>query len=148
MSKVKTIKALLGFHRTSDADLLKFLNTVHDGLKGNSVYATPPVDLATFKTDIDSFTVLVTDAADGGKKAISAKNKQRQVVIKMVKLLGHYDHLGIDSWCRKRFFEIHKKGRKTSDKVIERHYESLGKWRGLFFWMDLTRHWYEKEFPF
>lgn len=66
----------------------------------------------------------------------------------ILKLLGHYDHLGIDSWCRKKFFEIHRKGRKTSDRVIERHYEPLGKWKGLFFWMDLTKHWYEKEFPF
>jgi hypothetical protein len=90
MTKVKKIKALLGFHRTSDADLLKVLNTVHDSMKGNPAYATPPVDLDTFKTEIDSFTVLVTDAADGGKKAKSAKNKQREVVIKMVTLLGHY----------------------------------------------------------
>lgn len=66
----------------------------------------------------------------------------------ILKLLGHYDHLGIDSWCRKQFIEIHRNGRKTSDGVIERFYQSLGKWRGLFFWLDLTRPWYQKEFPF
>src|SRR5215467_14627281 len=95
MTKVKKIRALLGFHKTSDPDLLKLLNTVHDGMKGNPAYAAPPVDLVTFKTEIDSFTSLVTDAADGGKRAISAKNKQREVVIKMVTLLGHY----VESAC-------------------------------------------------
>jgi hypothetical protein len=66
----------------------------------------------------------------------------------ILKLLGHYDRLGIDSWCRKQFFEIHRNGRKTTDRVIERHYQPYGKWRGLFFWLDLTKPWYDKEFPF
>ncbi|MBI1803602.1 MAG: hypothetical protein HY033_10870 [Ignavibacteriae bacterium] len=66
----------------------------------------------------------------------------------ILKLLGRYDYLGIDSWCRKKFFEIHKNGRTSSDKVIERFYEPFGKWRGLFFWLDVTKHWYDKKFPF
>ncbi len=66
----------------------------------------------------------------------------------ILKLLGRYDYLGIDSWCRKKFFEIHKNGRKTSDKSIERFYEPFGRWRGLFFWLDVTKHWYEEKFPF
>ena len=89
-TKVKKIKALLGFQRTSDADFLKQLNAVHDGLNGNSAYPAPPVDMATFKKEIDSFTVLVTDAEDGGKKAISAKRKQREAMVKIVTQLGHY----------------------------------------------------------
>ena len=36
------------------------------------------------------FTVLVTDAEDGGKKAIAAKKKQREEMIKQYTLLGHY----------------------------------------------------------
>jgi len=66
----------------------------------------------------------------------------------ILKLLGHFDHLGIDSWCRKQFFEIHRNGRKTSDRVIERFYQPFGKWRGLFFWLDLTKPWYDTKFPF
>jgi len=66
----------------------------------------------------------------------------------ILKLLGRYDYLGIDSWCRKKFFEIHRNGRIASDKVIEKHYKQFGKWKGLFFWMDVTKHWYEKKFPF
>jgi N-glycosylase/DNA lyase len=60
----------------------------------------------------------------------------------MLKLLGHYDYLAIDSWCRKKFFELYKKGRKVSDKSIEKFYDHYEKWRGLFFWMDVTKNWY------
>ncbi len=66
----------------------------------------------------------------------------------ILKLLGRYDYLGIDSWCRKRFFEIHRNGKTGADKIIEKHYEPFGKWQGLFFWMDVTKHWYDKKFPF
>jgi N-glycosylase/DNA lyase len=65
----------------------------------------------------------------------------------ILKLLGRYDYLGIDSWCRAKFNELHKNGRKASDRVIEKHYAPFGKWRGLFFWLDLTKEWYKKEFP-
>jgi hypothetical protein len=90
MSTAKKIKAVLGFMKVPDVDLLKAANTVHDSLLGNASYATPPVDLAALKTEIDTLTTLVTDAEDGGKRAISAKNKQRHVVIKMLTQLGHY----------------------------------------------------------
>jgi hypothetical protein len=87
---VKKIRAYLGFGRTSDPDLLKLLNAVHDGMKNNSAYANPPVALVDFETAIDSFSTLMTDAEDGGKRAMSAKRKQRAVVVKMVTQLGHY----------------------------------------------------------
>lgn len=66
----------------------------------------------------------------------------------ILKLLGRYDYLGIDSWSRKKFFELHKNGRTTSDNVIEKFYEPFGKWKGLFFWLDVTKHWYDHKFPF
>src|SRR5436309_4931994 len=89
-TKIKKLKALLGFHETSDPDLLKQLNIVHDHMNGNSKFPTPPVDMTTFKSGIDLFNTLVTDGQDGGKKAISAKNKQREAMIRQVTLLGHY----------------------------------------------------------
>jgi 3-methyladenine DNA glycosylase/8-oxoguanine DNA glycosylase len=66
----------------------------------------------------------------------------------ILKLLGRYDYLGIDSWCRAKFFEIHRNGRKGTDRAIERFYERYGMWRGLFFWMDVTKDWYRQKFPF
>jgi hypothetical protein len=89
-TKVRKLKALLGFKGTSDTDLIQQLINVNKGLTGNPNFPNTPVDLATFKYGIDTLIVLVTHAADGGKKAIAAKNKQREVLIKQVTLLGHY----------------------------------------------------------
>jgi N-glycosylase/DNA lyase len=66
----------------------------------------------------------------------------------ILKLLGRYDYLGIDSWCRKKFSDIHKNGRATTDRVIEKFYSPFGTWKGLFFWMDVTKDWYKKKYPF
>lgn len=60
----------------------------------------------------------------------------------LLKLLGHYDYLSIDSWIRAQFSEIHKKGRKVSDATIEKHYAQYGKWRGLVCWMEMTKEWH------
>jgi hypothetical protein len=87
---VKKIKAYLGFGKMADAEFLKVLDSVLKGMTNNSAFPNPPVALTDFKSAIDSFSVLVTDALDGGKKVISAKRKQREVVVKMVTLLGHY----------------------------------------------------------
>ncbi len=66
----------------------------------------------------------------------------------ILKLLGRYNYLGLDSWCRRTFFEMFTKGRKVKDSTIEKHYAAFGKWRGLFLWMDVTKDWHTGEFPF
>jgi len=68
-TKVTKIKALLGLSGTSDSDVLKQLNAAHDGMNGNPAFSAPPGDMQTFKAGIDKFTVLVTDAEDGGSNA-------------------------------------------------------------------------------
>jgi len=87
---IKKIKAKLGFHGVSDSDELKAANTAYNGLLNNAAYPNPPVPLPAFRQALDSFSALIVDAEDGGKKSISAKNKQRAAVSKTYALLGHY----------------------------------------------------------
>jgi hypothetical protein len=68
-------------------------------------------------------------------------------VSNLLKLLGRYDYYGADSWSLKKFSEIHMAGKSCTEKDIANHYDHLGEWRGLFFWMDMTQDWYEREFP-
>ena len=84
------IKAKLGMHGVSDMDLAKALMASYDGVLNNPAYPNSPFDLASYKVQTDKFSALVIDAEDGGKKATSAKNKQRVAVIKMYTQLGHY----------------------------------------------------------
>src|SRR5436309_9131209 len=89
-SVIKKIKATLGFHRVSDSDVLKAGNTAYNGLFNNPAYPNTPIALPDFRQALDGFSALIVDAEDGGKKAVSAKHKQRAIVIKMYTLLGHY----------------------------------------------------------
>jgi 3-methyladenine DNA glycosylase/8-oxoguanine DNA glycosylase len=61
----------------------------------------------------------------------------------LLKLLGRYDGLALDSWTRAKFFEIRNRGRKASDKKIARYYARFKEWRGLALWCDMTRDWLE-----
>lgn len=59
----------------------------------------------------------------------------------LLKLLGRYDGLALDSWTRAKFFQVRNNGRKASDKKIARYYARFNEWRGLALWCDVTRDW-------
>lgn len=90
MSKVKQIRPSLGFNRFLDADLLTRATAIQAGMAGNDAYPDPPVDAETFKAAIDSYAAAITAALDGSKKAKADRQKQRDQVISMLRLLGHY----------------------------------------------------------
>jgi N-glycosylase/DNA lyase len=63
----------------------------------------------------------------------------------LLKLLGRYDGLALDSWVRAKFARTHGGGSITSDDQIARHYSHFNSWRGLALWCDMTRDWLDKE---
>ncbi len=62
----------------------------------------------------------------------------------LLKLLGRYDGLTLDSWLRAQFYQHHNNGKACADTKIEKHYRRYGKWRGLAIWCDMTESWFEK----
>jgi 3-methyladenine DNA glycosylase/8-oxoguanine DNA glycosylase len=64
----------------------------------------------------------------------------------LLRLLGHNDLLGIDSWCRARFKKLYPRTRKNAvDAAIARRYRALAPYRGLAMWLDLTRDWHDPQ---
>jgi 3-methyladenine DNA glycosylase/8-oxoguanine DNA glycosylase len=63
----------------------------------------------------------------------------------LLKLVGRYDVLALDSWVRSTYARLHNRGRACADKRIARHYARFGPWRGLALWCDLTRDWIEEK---
>jgi len=61
----------------------------------------------------------------------------------LLKLIGRYDGLALDSWTRAKFFQVRNNGRKATDKKIARYYSRFNEWRGLALWCDMTRDWME-----
>jgi N-glycosylase/DNA lyase len=59
----------------------------------------------------------------------------------LLKLVGRYDGLALDSFLRSEFYKLHNKEKVCSDKKIERHYRKFGAWRGLVIWCEMTERW-------
>ncbi|MBM4161748.1 MAG: hypothetical protein FJ217_11715 [Ignavibacteria bacterium] len=104
--------------------------------------------VASGKLDIESWRRSALPTDELFRLVRSVKGIGDYAAGNLLKLLGRYDYLGLDSWVRARFYELHKNGRRVADKTIERHYSRFGKWRGLFFWMEMTRRWADQKFPF
>ncbi len=67
-----------------------FCRGVYTRMKGNREFPKPPIDLNVFKATVDLYDAAITHAFDGSKKAISARNRLRAEVIKLLRQLGHY----------------------------------------------------------
>lgn len=59
----------------------------------------------------------------------------------IMRMVGRYDGLAIDSWVRPTFAKKYNNGVACDDKAIAKHYERFGKWQGLALWCDMTRDW-------
>jgi 3-methyladenine DNA glycosylase/8-oxoguanine DNA glycosylase len=57
----------------------------------------------------------------------------------MMMLLGRYSRLILDSWTRPKYARL--RGRKASDKTIERRFRPYRDYAGLAFWLYLTHDW-------
>lgn len=62
----------------------------------------------------------------------------------LLKLVGRYEGLALDSWLRGRFTRERNNGRAAPDSKIERYYSRFGHFRGLAIWCDMTRDWLEQ----
>ncbi len=97
--------------------------------------------------NIDTFDAGETDTNGLYKEILKIKGFGKYAVSNLLKLLGRYDYYGSDSWSTKKFSEKHFAGKACTENDIAKQYDHLGEWRGLFFWLDMTQDWYEKEFP-
>jgi len=59
-------------------------------MTNNLKFVNPPINSADLKTQVATYASLIAAAADGSKKAITERKKQRAVVVKMLRQLGHW----------------------------------------------------------
>ena len=65
----------------------------------------------------------------------------------LLKLLGRFDYLGLDSWCRSSFSKMHANGGSVTDSDIEHFYAPYDEWKGLVLWLDISKEWYTGSSP-
>jgi N-glycosylase/DNA lyase len=60
----------------------------------------------------------------------------------LLKLLGRYDHLALDSWSRAKVARLRGKRKPPADATLRRWYAPYGRWAGLAFWLEVTADWH------
>jgi 3-methyladenine DNA glycosylase/8-oxoguanine DNA glycosylase len=93
--------------------------------------------------DLDPEAWLISDlsTADLKKEMKAIKGVGDYAAENLLKLVGRYDGLALDSWLRSQFYKKHNGEKVCKDKEIERYYNKFGPWRGLAIWCDMTEKW-------
>ena len=97
----------------------------------------------TGKLDVESWKDSNLPTPDLYKELRKIKGIGDYAAGNILKLLGRYDYLAIDSWCRMKFSELRKRGEPVEDKAIAAYYKKYKEWQGLFMWLDVTKDWYD-----
>lgn len=95
--------------------------------------------------DVESWLASTAPLPDLIKQMKSVKGVGNYAAENLLKLIGRYDGLALDSWTRAQFATMRNRGRVASDKKIFRFYARFDSWRGLALWCDLTRDWLDPE---
>ena len=99
--------------------------------------------VASGELDVESWLHSELPTPELKKQLKSVKGVGDYAAENLLKLLGRYDGLALDSWLRGSFYKTHNNGRACKDKKIERHYHKFGEWKGLAIWCDMTEKWFD-----
>ena len=95
--------------------------------------------------DVESWLTSDLPVAELLKEMKSVKGVGNYAAENLLKLIGLYDGLALDSWTRAQFARVRNRGRAVNDKKISRFYARFNAWRGLVLWCDMTRHWLDTD---
>jgi len=99
-------------------------------------------NVASGRVDPESWLTSDLPTLELRKEIKSIKGIGDYAADNLLKLLGRYDGLALDSWLRAQFYKKHNRNKPCPDKKIERRYASFGKWKGLVLWCDMTEYWH------
>src|SRR5437667_7378060 len=101
--------------------------------------------VASGELDVESWLTTDASLADLMKQIKSVKGVGDYAAENLLKLIGRYDGLALDSWTRAQFAKARNRGRVASDKKILRYYARFDSWRGLALWCDMTHDWLDPQ---
>lgn len=99
------------------------------------------------KVDPEAWLISELPTSELKKEMKKVKGVGDYAAENLLKLVGRYDGLALDSWLRSQFYKNHNNEKICSDKKIERHYKKFGEWRGLVIWCDMTEKWISEAEP-
>jgi len=101
--------------------------------------------VASGELDVESWLSSDAPVVDLTKQIKSVKGAGDYAAENLLKLIGRYEGLALDSWTRAQFAKLRNNGRAAKDQKILRFYSRFNSWRGLALWCDMTREWLDPE---
>jgi 3-methyladenine DNA glycosylase/8-oxoguanine DNA glycosylase len=108
-------------------------------------FAEMAESIASGKIDPESWLHSELPTAELKKEIKNIKGFGDYAAENLLKLLGRYDGLALDSWLRSQFYKKHNREKVCADKKIEKHYKKFGSWKGLAIWCDMTERWFDEK---
>ncbi len=123
-------------HQIAELDFESLSEQLRAGYRTAYLYELAG-QIATGQLDVETWRTLDSDMLY--KQVKSLKGYGDYAAGTMVRMLGHFDKLAIDSACRDMYAILHNNGEKGDDKAIKAEYEAFGQWKGLVMWMNIMR---------
>ncbi len=101
--------------------------------------------VASGELDVESWLESELETGELKREMKRVKGVGDYAAENLLKLVGRYDVLALDSWVRATFIRTRNNGRACPDQKIARYYSRFKSWRGLALWCDMTRDWIEEE---
>ena len=111
---------------------------VRAGYRGAYLHALA-LDVAEGRLDPERWRDPALKGADVYREMLALKGFGPYAAGAMMRLVGHFDELGLDSVCRATYKTLWNNGQPATDREIAAHYAPFGRWRGLAVWMDVMR---------
>ncbi len=118
-----------------DADFYR--NEIRAGYR-SQYFVELAESVASSRLDPESWLISDLATPELKKEMKKVKGVGDYAAENLLKLVGRYDGLALDSWLRSQFYKNHNSDKLCPDKKIERHYSKYGKWLGLAIWCDMT----------
>jgi N-glycosylase/DNA lyase len=117
-----------------------YRNEIRAGYR-SSYFVELAEKIASGKLNTENWLQTDLPTKDLKKEIKGVKGVGNYAAENLLKLVGRYDGLALDSFLRGEFSK-RRNGEKTcNDKEIEKFYERFGEWKGLAIWLDMTQDW-------
>jgi 3-methyladenine DNA glycosylase/8-oxoguanine DNA glycosylase len=119
---------------------------VRAGYRGAYLYGLATA-IASGELEVRDWEDLSTPSSEVYKALKRIKGFGDYAAGAMLRLLGRFDQLGLDSVCRAMYAERYNGGVVASDREIAAYYAPFGDWKGLVVWMDVMRDYILNHLP-
>jgi 3-methyladenine DNA glycosylase/8-oxoguanine DNA glycosylase len=92
------------------------------------------LSVAHGELDLETLRVSTEPTPELRGRLLAIKGIGPYAAATLLNLLGHYDHIGVDTWARKLVSSQFYAGQPVTDADVQAAFESFGSWRALAFW--------------